>query len=236
VFAPDRPAAHGSPGAVASSRSVAFRTRRGLAAWSVGNRPRWVIPPGERRRIGPVLTVGPAGTTVVTRWKETRVSQLIALGFQSETDADAFMTQVVGLEKAQLLGLGDMVKVVRKDDGKMKIKQSENLTGVGALSGAFWGMLIGFIFLNPFLGMAVGAAAGAVAGHFTDVGIDDDFIKSVGETIKPGQAGVFLLIQQETPDKVEDAMKEWQGKGVTVLKTNLSADAEAKLKETFGDA
>jgi uncharacterized membrane protein len=164
------------------------------------------------------------------------VSQLIALGFQSETDADAFMDQVVGLEKAQLLGLGDMVKVVRKDDGKMKIKQSTDLTGMGALSGAFWGMLIGFIFLNPFLGMAVGAAAGAVAGHFTDIGIDDDFIKTVGETIKPGQAGVFLLIQEETPDKVEEAMSEWAGKGVTVLKTNLSTDAEAKLKETFGDA
>ena len=164
------------------------------------------------------------------------MSQLIALGFQNEADADAFQSQVVGLEKAQLLGLADMVKVVRKDDGKMKIKQSADMTGMGALSGAFWGMLVGFIFLNPFLGMAVGAAAGAVAGHFTDVGIDDDFIKSVGETIKPGQAGVFLLVTEQTPDKVEDALTEWQGKGVTVLKTNLSADAEAKLKETFGDS
>ena len=164
------------------------------------------------------------------------MSQLIALGFQNEADADAFMGEVVGLEKAQLLGLGDMVKVVRKEDGKMKIKQTADMTGMGALSGAFWGMLIGFIFFMPFVGLAVGAAAGAVAGHFTDVGIDDDFIKSVGETIKPGQAGVFLLVQQETPDKVEDAMSKWAGKGVTVLKTNLSTDAEAKLKETFGEA
>ena len=163
------------------------------------------------------------------------MSQLIALGFQNEADADAFMDEVVSLEKQQLLGLGDMVKVVRKDDGKVKIKQQNSLTGWGALSGAFWGLLIGFIFLNPFLGMAVGTAAGAVAGHFTDVGIDDDFIKSVGETIKPGQAGVFLLVEQETPDKVEEAMSKWAGK-VTVLKTNLSADAEAQLKETFGEA
>ena len=162
------------------------------------------------------------------------MSQLIALGFQNDADADAFISEVEGLEKAQLLGLGDMVKVTRKDDGKVKIKQMNHMTGIGALSGAFWGMLIGFIFFMPVLGLAVGAAAGALAGHFSDVGIDDDFIKSVGETIKPGQAGVFMLVEQQTPDKVEDAMSKWAGK-VTVLRTNLSADAEEKLKETFGE-
>ena len=163
------------------------------------------------------------------------MSQLIALGFRDEADADEFMGQVVALEKQQLLGLGDMVKVVRKDDGKVRIKQTSDMTGTGALSGAFWGMLVGFIFFMPLVGLAVGAAAGAAAGHFTDVGIDDDFIKRVGATVKPGQAAVFLLIEKETPAKVDEALSQWSGK-VTVLKTSLSADAEAKLRETFGEA
>ena len=117
------------------------------------------------------------------------MSQLIALGFQNDADADAFISEVEGLEKAQLLGLGDMVKVTRKDDGKVKIKQMNHMTGIGALSGAFWGMLIGFIFFMPFVGMAVGAAAGAVAGHFTDIGMTTTSSRASARPSSPARRG-----------------------------------------------
>jgi uncharacterized membrane protein len=162
------------------------------------------------------------------------MSQLIVLGFQNEADADTFIGSLQQMEKEQILGLSDLVKVVRSADGKVKIKQGNNLTGVGALSGAFWGMLIGLIFFMPLLGLAVGAASGALAGHFSDYGIDDSFIKEVGEKIEPGHAAIFMLVDQATPDKVEDELSKWSGK-VTVIKTNLTADAETKLKETFGE-
>ena len=55
-----------------------------------------------------------------------------------------------------------------------KTKQAVNLTGSGALDGAFWGMLFGLLFFVPFFGMAIGAAMGALGGHFADYGIDDD--------------------------------------------------------------
>ena len=35
------------------------------------------------------------------------------------------------------------------------------------------------LFFVPLLGMAVGAAMGALTGSLNDVGIDDNFIKSV---------------------------------------------------------
>ena len=162
------------------------------------------------------------------------MSQLIVLGFQDEASADRFIGSLHQMEKEQIIGLSDLVKVVRKADGKTKIKQGNNLTGVGALSGAFWGMLIGFIFIMPFVGLAVGAAAGALAGHFADYGISDDFIKEVGDKIQPGQAAVFMLVEQSTPNKVQAELEQWAGK-VTVIKTNLTADAEEKLKESFGD-
>jgi uncharacterized membrane protein len=155
------------------------------------------------------------------------MSQLIVLGFQDEASADQFIGSLHQMEKEQILGLSDLVKVVRTADGKTKIKQGNNLTGVGALSGAFWGMLIGFIFIMPFV-------AGALAGHFADYGISDDFIKEVGEKIQPGQAAVFMLVEQSTPDKVQAELDQWSGK-VTVIKTNLTADAEQKLKESFGE-
>ena len=93
-----------------------------------------------------------------------------------------------------MIGLQDVVKVVRRADGKTKIHQGTNLTAKGALSGGFWGMLIGLIFWMPWLGFAIGAATGAISGKLTDIGIDDEFIKETAEAIKPGEAGVFMLV------------------------------------------
>jgi len=75
---------------------------------------------------------------------------------------------------------------------------------------------------------------GALAGKFTDIGIDDKFIKEVGNTIQPGNSALFLLIRDATPDKVLQEMQAFPG--TTVMKTSLSTEAEAKLKAAFGAA
>jgi uncharacterized membrane protein len=108
-----------------------------------------------------------------------------------------------------------------------------NLTAAGALSGGFWGALMGLIFLNPLFGFAIGAAAGAVSGALRDVGIDDNFMKSMGETLKPGTAALCVLIRQMTPDRV---VQEIQKFGGTLIKTNLCHENEAKLREALAAA
>ena len=124
----------------------------------------------------------------------------------------------------------DAAYVVRRQDGKAKVKQVNNLVGAGAWGGAFWGMLIGLLFFAPWLGLAVGAITGAIAGKATDVGIDDKFIKQVGEEIEPGNSALFLLVISATWDKVEDELQKFDAK---VYKTSLSNEDEAKLKAAF---
>lgn len=158
------------------------------------------------------------------------MAQLIALGFHDEAGADAFVGKLQQMKKEHVIGLRDVVKVVRRPDGKTKIHQGMNLTAAGALSGGFWGMLIGLIFWMPWLGFALGAATGAISGRLMDIGIDDEFIKETAEAIKPGEAGVFMLVEQTTPDKVE---AEIRGTEATVIKTNLSQEQEAHLRELF---
>ena len=158
------------------------------------------------------------------------MAQLIVLGFKDEAGADAFIGKLQQMQKEQILGLQDVVKVMRRPDGKTKIHQGMNLTAAGALSGGFWGMLIGLIFWMPWLGFAIGAATGAISGKLTDIGIDDAFIKETSDAIKPGEAGVFMLVGQTTPDKVEAEIK---GTQATVIKTNLSHEQEEHLRELF---
>ncbi len=113
------------------------------------------------------------------------------------------------LKKEELMTLKDAAVVIRKPDGKIKVKQAIHLVGAGMVGGAFWGMLIGLFFWLPWLGLAVGAIAGAISGALMDYGINDNFIKEVGATIKPGGSVLFLLIEKWTEDKALERLNKF---------------------------
>ena len=159
------------------------------------------------------------------------MSDLIVLTFKNETGAAEMRDTLVSLQKQKIVALEDAAVVVRRLDGKVKVKQAVNLVGAGALGGAFWGVLIGLLFWAPWLGLAIGAATGAASGALTDVGVDDKFIKEVGEAIEPGNSALFLLVSEATPDKLEDELKKFDAQ---VYQTSLSKEDEARLKATFG--
>jgi uncharacterized membrane protein len=78
--------------------------------------------------------------------------------------------------------------------------------------------------------MAVGAAAGGAAGAMTDVGVDDAFLKHLGEDLAPGAAAVIVLVRESTPDKVLPRISQFGGR---VIHSSLSDDAEARLQEAL---
>jgi uncharacterized membrane protein len=154
------------------------------------------------------------------------VADLIVLGFDNEDTAEAVRTLSGQLMKEHLIELGDAVVVVRTQDGKVKIHQAFNPTAAGAASGALWGTFVGLLFLNPLLGAAVGAGAGALSGSLVDVGINDDTIKQIGQTLQPGTSALFLLLRQATFDKLAEALRPYNPK---VIRTSLSYANEADL-------
>ena len=158
------------------------------------------------------------------------MSDLFVFAFDNETGAAEMRDALAALQKEHLITLEDAAVVVRKPDGKVKVKQAVSLVGAGAWGGAFWGMLIGLLFWAPWLGLAVGAVTGAVSGALTDIGVDDKFIKKVGSTIEPGHSALFLLVRDATPDKVLDRL---EGFNPEIIQTSLSKEDEAKLREAF---
>ncbi|MFC2015610.1 DUF1269 domain-containing protein [Chloroflexota bacterium] len=161
------------------------------------------------------------------------MATMVVLAFKDEVSAEQMRDKLAGLQKLQLISLADAAVVVRRQDGKVKVKQAVSLVGAGALGGAFWGMLIGLLFFAPWLGLAIGAASGALGGALSDYGVDDKFIKEVGAKIEPGHSALFLLVESWTEDKVLD---EIAGFDAEVLQTSLSKEDEAKLKAAFGAA
>jgi uncharacterized membrane protein len=162
------------------------------------------------------------------------MATISAFKFDTPDGAQQMLDLVQQMAKVQLVTVQDAA-IVTWPQGKKKpkTKQLEDLAGAGALSGAFWGMLFGLIFFIPFLGMAVGAAMGALAGKFTDYGIDDSFIKSVGQKVTEGTSALFLMTSGAVMDKVSDAVKQ-KGWKFEILSTNLSKEQEDQLRKDFG--
>ena len=159
------------------------------------------------------------------------MSDLVVLAFKDEGGASRFSSEIARMQKMQILQLDDAAIVTRNADGKAKVKQAHSLVGAGAFGGAFWGMLIGLLFWAPWLGLAIGAISGALAGKFSDIGIDDNFIKQVSQEIAPGTSAIFLMVTGSTPDRV---LEELRGNpDVKVLQTSLSREAEERLREAL---
>jgi uncharacterized membrane protein len=154
------------------------------------------------------------------------MSDLIVIGFPDEFKADEVLLDLRKLERDYLIDLEDAAIVVRNKNGKVKVRQTQELIASGALSGGFWGLLIGMMFLEPLLGI-FGAAVGALSGALTDIGIDDNFIQELGSTIESGTSAIFVLVRKSTPDKVLEDLSKFEGK---VLRTSLSHEDEAKLQ------
>ena len=159
------------------------------------------------------------------------MSTLSVLKFSNPNGANEMLDKLGELQKAQLIKILDAA-IVTWPEGKKapKTRQAFNLPVLSALDGAFWGMLFGLIFFVPLFGMAIGAAMGALAGSFTDVGIDDDFIKSVREKVTEGTSALFLMTSGAVMDKVTEAVKELD---FELIASNLSKEQEDKLREAF---
>jgi uncharacterized membrane protein len=160
------------------------------------------------------------------------MASFIAIQYDTAEKAEEVRKKLIKLQREYLIDLEDAVVAVKDENGKVRLNQPVSLTAAGAVSGGFWGSLIGLLFLNPLLGAAVGAGAGAVSGALTDLGINDKFMKDLAKGLQPNTSVLFLLVRKATPDKVLPEIREYGGK---ILQTNLSHESEAKLQAALSE-
>ena len=161
------------------------------------------------------------------------MSELVVIAFESEEKAEEIRERLLDLQKTHIVRLADAVIATKRANGRVRLNQIASPATSGALAGGFWGLLIGALFLMPHIGVLVGAAGGALAGALNDVGVDDDFMRELGDVLQPGSAALFLLISRMTEDKLLDELK---GVGGRVLRTSLDHGKEQQLREALAGA
>ncbi len=159
------------------------------------------------------------------------MADLIVIGYDSKDKAEAVLDDLLDMERDYLVDLQDAAVVYRSEKGKLKVVHHGSPTTAGAVGGAFWGTLIGLIFLVPVAGLVLGGVTGALVGKGIDFGMDENFKRQVGDLVsEPGTSALMFVARQMTPDKVLEELKPYGG---TVLRTSLSHEDEEKLVEAL---
>ena len=158
------------------------------------------------------------------------MSNLIVVAFDDADQAGEVRKALKDLERRGALSLDDAAVIVKDEDGKIHTKDEvDSGIGVGAVGGGLLGLLVGGLVF-PIGGLLLGAAGGAIVGKMLDMGIDDKFVKEVGESLPEGGSALFLLVKASDPTLALAALKPYKGK---VLHTTLPPDAEEQLQRVL---
>jgi uncharacterized membrane protein len=179
------------------------------------------------------------------------MTDLFVIGFDQTAKADQAMSYVQQMADDGLLDVESVAVVVRDQNGKASYRTTSAVPGpgqgavVGGLWGALWGMFIGAMFApvtagaslaaGMAAGTAVGAAGGAVTGEISKADFDDDFTIRAEALLRPGTSALVALIDAylTISDELLRRLRPLNG---TVLKTNLTPEAEGKLRKALAPA
>jgi len=129
------------------------------------------------------------------------MSDLIVIGYPDEGTAEKVWDELVELQEDFLVDLEDAAIIRRDQKGKLHVATPGPSRGdLGHLSGLFWGVLTGLIFLwplAPVVGVA-GGIMGAALGAAGNLGIKDEFWQRVQDILQPGTSAIMAIVRKVT--------------------------------------
>lgn len=156
------------------------------------------------------------------------------VAFDNETEAEQVLESLKGMESMDLVDLKNAAVIVRSSSGEVKIKETSDFdTKQGALGGAAAGAVLGLLGGGFLRGAILGAAGGAAAGRFVDLGLEDEFLKEVGESLGPSSSAIVALVDFEQVDQAMQELDKFEGG--RILQHTLSAEVYTKLSEAVED-
>jgi len=164
---------------------------------------------------------------------ESQPESVIAIEFDDPLLArEALMAaNRLGIRKSLEL---DDAAIVSKVKGKIRILQTKDTDPIrGASVGFWWGGLAGLLIfgLAGWIGGAlVGAAAGWAFGRYRDIGINDDFMRSLGSSLTPGSALAVFQIPFAYPTHLTRELRRFNGK---LVYNSLQGIDDAEVDEAL---
>lgn len=156
--------------------------------------------------------------------------QLIVAAFNDEGAANEALKALKQAKKEKLIDIKDAAVLYRDDKNKLHIKEQGDLTGgQGALFGGALGLTLGLLAgPGALLAGAAGAAIGGLAAKLRDSGFDNDRLKAVGDSLKPGTSAIVALVEHKWVKELEKQMAD---AGADVFTAAISEEIAQQLSE-----
>ena len=159
---------------------------------------------------------------------------MMVIAFEDVYRADEVLATLQGLDVMAIADLTSAAVVTRDASGEVRIKETSDFdTKQGAVTGALAGGALGLLGGNVLGGLILGAAGGAVAGKAIDLGLDDDFLKSIGSSLGPGSSAIVALVAFEKVDKAMEELEKFEGG--KILRHSLSDEIYQQLSDAVED-
>ena len=158
--------------------------------------------------------------------------ELYIITFDSEVKAQEALDDLEKATKAGTVDIIDAAVMIREQDGKVDISEtSDPSTGRGAVVGGIIGGFIGLI--GGPAGVGLGAAAGAaLAGYATskmDLGIPDDELRSIADSLQPGTSALVVIVKDVWADTLIAILSPYGG---IVNQQKLADETAAQLLDS----
>ena len=160
--------------------------------------------------------------------------EMMVVAFDSEDEAERVLDTLKRLDRKDIVDLKSAAVIVRPSSGKVQIKETRDFDAKqGAIGGALAGGVLGLLKGKLLKGAILGAAGGALAGKVIDLGVEDDFLKEVGEGLGPASSAIVALVDFERIDAAMEELDKFEGG--RIIRHRLSEDVYRKLSDAVED-
>jgi len=160
---------------------------------------------------------------------------IIVAAYMANVLAKKDFDQLTQAVKAKTVKSDGMILVEKDHDGELIVTETGDHMGrKGAEWGGGVGLLVGLLAPPLLAATAVGAAAGALAGKFAKNKIVDNIGDGLGKNLKPGQAVILAIVQEEDRLSAEQALAGSMAKSVAVMDESGAKGLKAALNEARG--
>jgi uncharacterized membrane protein len=144
--------------------------------------------------------------------KEVVVNKMIVTIFSDEKNAYEGLKALKALHTEGSLTLHAATVVAKDAQGRVSLKQTEDLGPAGTMFGLATGSLVGL--LGGPVGMAAGAAAGTLMGSLFDLatlGVGEEFLAEVSQNLTSGKVAVIGDIDEDWVTPLDTRMEALGG-------------------------
>lgn len=147
--------------------------------------------------------------------------------FSDEHEAGTALKQFRMMDREGSIDVIDAAVVVRGTDGKVTFEETADPSGrKWAKRGTVAGGLVGLIFPPSLLASAaVGAVGGGIWGRIRDKGIQDEDLRTIGDSLQPGTSAIIAVAEDHMVERLKRGLEGYRN----IARHAVSAEAAATI-------